>query len=796
VLIAVGLLLATLIAYYPAWHGGLVWDDDGHLTRVALRSVNGLARIWFDLGATQQYYPVVHSVFWVQHRLWGDSTLGYHLVNILLHVCAAVLFVVVLTRLKVPGAWLAGVVFALHPVQVESVAWITETKNTLSTVFYLGAALAYLRFDSERSTRAYAGALVLFGLALFSKTVTATLPAALLVIFWWRRGTVQWRRDVVPLLPFAAFGIGAGLLTVWVERTQIGARGADFDFTFLERGLIAGRAIWFYATSLVWPARLVFVYPRWPVSQSVWWQYLFPAGVLLVAAVLWRLRGRSRAPLAALLLFCGTLFPALGFVDVYPFRFSFVADHFQYLASLGVIAAAAAAGAGLLARLKAQDRGVPIVALVVGTLLAALTWRQSAQYADAETLYRTTIARNPACWLAYNNLGAARLRSGTPDDVQEAVSLIRRSLQINARNAEAQNNLGFALQALGRLDEALVAYREAIRLSPDFAEAYGNLGAALTGTGRLRDAVEAGRRALRLRPDLGELHASLGDTWQAMGRVDEAVAEYREALRLDGGLPRAHSGLGNALAKTGRLQEALEQLDTAVALNPRLADAHDSLGLALQAAGRIDDAIGQHAEAIRLRPTSVSAHYNLARAFQRIGRLSQAIVEYTEAVRLEPDFAAAHCDLGSALVSAGRLPDAIVCYRTAIRLDPSSALAHDNVGIALARDGRPAEALQAFLEALRLKPDDAAAHCGSGNVLLAMGRVTEAIAHYREALALDPASAEAHNNLGVALQQAGRPGEALAEFEHAVRIDPAFGNARANLARARATRAARRPPVG
>ncbi|HUR20594.1 MAG TPA: glycosyltransferase family 39 protein, partial [Vicinamibacterales bacterium] len=268
------LLLVTLAAYYPAWHGGFLWDDDAHITRVDLRSLHGLWRIWFEVGATQQYYPVTHSAFWLLHRMFGDVTLGYHLVNIGLHATSAFLFAVILRRLAVPGAVLAAFIFALHPVHVESVAWITELKNTLSAVLYLGAFLAYLHFDTDRRRRPYAIALGLFALALLSKTVTATMPAALLVVFWWQRGRLRLREDVLPLLPFFALGLTAGVVTSWVERTHIGAGGAEFDLSLIERGLIAGRAIWFYLAKLVWPADLVFIYRRWTIDPSSWTQFL------------------------------------------------------------------------------------------------------------------------------------------------------------------------------------------------------------------------------------------------------------------------------------------------------------------------------------------------------------------------------------------------------------------------------------------------------------------------------------------------------------------------------------------
>ena len=302
-----------MAAYWPALHGGFLWDDSGHVTRSDLRPLGGLGRIWLEIGATQQYYPLLHSAFWFEHRLWGDAVPGYHLVNLLLHAIAATLFGVLLRRLAVPGAWLAAALFLLHPVCVESVAWISEQKNTLSLVLYLCTALAYLDFDRSRSPRAYLLALLLFVGALLTKTVTASLPAALLVVFWWRRGRLDWRRDLVPLLPWFALGVGGGLFTAHFERVLIGAQGADFapSLGVMDRVVLAGRVFWFYLGKLFWPAELIFVYPHWSVAASVWWQWLFPAaGLGLFATLAWRSR-RARGPLAAALLFGGSLFPKM-----------------------------------------------------------------------------------------------------------------------------------------------------------------------------------------------------------------------------------------------------------------------------------------------------------------------------------------------------------------------------------------------------------------------------------------------------------------------------------------------------
>ncbi len=308
-LFVVALVVAVFLVYQPAWQGELLWDDNGHVTPPELRSWHGLYRIWFDVGATQQYYPLSETAFWVQHKLWGDAMLGYHLVNTAWHALTAVLVALVLRQLKIPGAYLAAAIFALHPVHVESVAWITEQKNTLSAVFYLGAALAYLRFDEKRGRAWYWGALGLFVLSLLSKIVTVTLPAALLVIFWWQRGRVSWRRDVLPLMPFFLIGVVAGVFITWVERKVVGAEGPDFALTVVQRCLLPGRVIWFYLGKLCWPTDLRFMYPRWEIDPGVWWQYLFPLALLLLVGLLWWLSRRWRGPLAGLLFFVGRCFP-------------------------------------------------------------------------------------------------------------------------------------------------------------------------------------------------------------------------------------------------------------------------------------------------------------------------------------------------------------------------------------------------------------------------------------------------------------------------------------------------------
>jgi len=562
----------------------MLWDDSGHVTAPDLQSLDGLRRIWFDRQAAQQYYPLLHSAFWVEHRLWGDSVAGYHLTNILLHVLAACLLVTIVRALRRPGAELAGLLFALHPVCVEAVAWISEQKSTLSAVFYLSSALVYLRFDRDRRRRLYFLALGLFVLALLSKTVTAMLPAALLIVLWWLKGRLEWKRDVFPLIPWILAGATAGLFTAWVERTDIGAQGADFNLGFGQRGLIAGRALWFYLSKLLWPANLTFIYPRWDVSTGSVWQYLFPAGVVAVLILSFILARRGqRGPLAALLYFSVTLFPVLGFLNVYPFVYSFVADHFQYLASLAVIVPAAFFLSGLTNRMQGAPR--VIVAACLPLILTVLTWRQSHMYRDPETLYRETISRNPACWMAHNNLGNVLVK--LPGRSEEAIQEYQAAVQIKPDYAEAHYDLANLLFA-SDLPAAVDHYQAAVRAKPDFAAAHANLGTALARfPSRLPDAIAEYKTAIRLQPGVAVTHFDLANTLsQRPEHLPEAIAEYRNAIELDPAFLEAHYNLAIALTKLpGRSREAIPELEQVLRLRPDLDNAKQLLDR-LQALGR------------------------------------------------------------------------------------------------------------------------------------------------------------------------------------------------------------------
>ena len=673
---AVFVVCTTVLAYLPSLSGTFLWNDRDYVTKTALRSVEGLGRIWTELGATEQYYPLLHSAFWAQHRLWGDNPLGYHIVTMLGHAAAAVLFALVLRRLTVPGAWIAALLFALHPVHVESVAWITEQKNTLSLVLYLGAAWVYLQFDATRRPRDYAAALALFFLSLLCKTVTATLPAALLVALWWKRGRLDLRRDIGPLAPWLVLGAAAGIFSSWVERNYFGAQGAAFDLPLPERGLVAGRAVWFYLGKLAWPSGLNFIYPRWTPDAADAGQWLFPAGVAALAIALWWRRRRTRAPLAAFLIFVGSLFPVLGFVNLYGALYSWVWDHWQYLPDLAPLALAGAALQRLGDWLAPRFRGGgPALLAALAGGYGILTWTHCGIFRNSETLYRATLARNPSCWLAHYNLATELSR--IPGRDPEAIAEFEATLQVRPDLAEAHLNFGTVLaRQPGRGSEAIAQYETALRIKPDLAEAHYSLGNALLAfPDRLPEALAHFEAALRSKPDLIEAHLVLGNVLAHLpGRRDEAVAHLEAALRIRPDYAEAHYNLANLLSNApDRAAEAIAHFEAALRLKPDFADAHHNFGLLLAGLpNRRAEAIAHLEAAVRYDPNHLGARINLGvQLAEDPARVGEAIAHLEAAVRLRPEVAEAHFGLGLALLrTPGREREALLHFEAALRLRP------------------------------------------------------------------------------------------------------------------------------
>lgn len=717
VLMSAGLLLCLIIVYSPAIRGGRILDDDLHITRPELQSIAGLARIWFDVGATQQYYPVLHSAFWVEHRIWGEKLICYHAVNIALHWLASLSIVSIMRRLSLTAGWLGAFIFALHPVCVESVAWIAEQKNALSTVFAAAAVIAYLDFDAVGKTSRYWVATIFFCLAVLSKTAVSCLPAILLVVIWWRRPRLNIKRDVLPLLPWVILASGAAGITIFVESNLISRAGGQLALTPLSKLILAGRVFWFYVAKDIFPAHLAFYYTKWQINSSVWWQYLFPVCVVFSAVGVWSSSSVRRAPLVLFLCYTATIAPVAGFINVEWFNFSYVADHLEEL-SVFVFSIAAASSLGSFYErydTTIRDWRIP-AALALLLALGGETWLQCHRYKDAVTIYQAALIANPESQAAKNHLAVAHynlglINQGLPNGAALAAKEYEAALQIKPNYAEAHNNLGMVLEGFpGHAAAAAEQFREAVVSKPDFAGAHYNLARSIVSLGL---------------------------------PVGAAVREYREAIRIDPSYVDAHWALARTLAKwPGHDQEALDAFQIAVRLDPNVAEGRLELGRALiKAMGDFNGAEEQFSRAIRLDPKSSQAHFDLGVAFQNMpGHLGDAKAQFEQALKLHPDFAEAHYNLGCILLNTpGRALEAVAEFSETLRIQPSNAEALTNLANAENSLGNSSEAIAAYKKGIMLEPNNPVIHYNLAIVLLSIpSRIDEAIAELRIVLRLHP----------------------------------------------------------
>jgi tetratricopeptide (TPR) repeat protein len=542
--LAVLLVAATVLAYAPALRAGFVWDDNDYVTENPLLwEPDGLRRIWFSMDAPSQYFPLTYTSFRVEYALWRLEPAGYHAVNVLLHAANALLVWLLLWRLGLSGAFLAAAIFALHPVQVESVAWITERKNLLSLLFGLCALLAWLRFcepGTRRPGRAYAASLALYLLALAAKTTACTLPAAQLLALWLRGRSVGPRRWL-QVLPFLLLGFAMGLLTLFWERYHQGTVGERFSLAPLESVLVASRAVWFYLGKLFWPTELTFSYPKFQVDPSDPLQYvwLVMGGALLFT--LWRERRRiGRGPLAAALFFVATLSPVLGFIPLYTFFYTYVADHYQYVASIGPIALFAGVACHWTRRLPRAEVWRTLLAGALLALLGALTFQQSRIYESRETLWRDTIAKHPGSWMARSNLGRALLREGR---FEEAAEAYLGALEERSDLHRPHRGAALAYLRLGRVKLAVHHLEQAVALRPEFAAAHRDLARIRWRRGELDAALRHYQAAVEGEPRDPLNHVQLGHALSKLRRTVEAEASYRRALEIDPDHPGARRGL-------------------------------------------------------------------------------------------------------------------------------------------------------------------------------------------------------------------------------------------------------------
>jgi len=651
-----GFLLIALvfIAYVRVFNAGFIWDDESHLTRnPCIVGPLGLKEIWTSARAV--YYPLVLTTFWTVHKFVGLSPWPYHLLNVFLHAGSAVLLWQVLRQLNVRGAWLGAALWALHPVMVQSVAWVTELKNTQSGFFYLLSIFCFLKWDERPRIRQmlriqgtadqegavsrpprrlvgdgccvmwFALSLSFFILATLSKPSVVMLPVVLALCVWWRTGRIYWR-DIAVLAPFVLISALASVWTILEQKFHAGALGAEWAQTLPERLIIAGRGIWFYVAKLAWPYPLIFIYPRWKINSSQLIAYLPLVAALAGLLALWLIRAKwSRAVFFAAAYYVVSLFPVLGFFSVYFFRYSFVSDHFQYLASMGPLALA---GAGIvtgcsrlaaprrLSALPSTSRHRAVVTMplveICGILLLSLvflTWLQTAVYHNLVTLYTGTLTKNPGCWMAHYNLGIVLNDQG---DADGAIAHYRQAIELRPNYAEAHYNLGRLLVQKGQLDEAIAHYEKALEINPADAEAHNNLGTTLFAGERVDEAIAHYRKALAIQPDYADASCNLASALLSKGALDGAIAYYLACLAISPDQAEAQYNLASALFRTGRMDEAIAHYQKVLELRPQNADAHANLGSVFLAKRRVRDAIAQYRDALRIAPDNVAAQSNLA----------------------------------------------------------------------------------------------------------------------------------------------------------------------------------------
>lgn len=654
------LILAVFLAYQPVWHAGFVWDDAAHVTaNPCIVGPLGLKEIWTTPAAS--ICPLVLTTFWIEHALWGLAPLPYHLVNVLQHSLCAILLWQVLRMLRVPGAWLGAALWALHPLQVESVAWISEMKNTQSCLFYLLAILFFLRWlktpnlpASDRKSWNYTLTLLFAALAMASKFSTAMLPAVLALCAWWMEGGWRWR-NLIALAPVGIMSVIIAALVLEPQMPGVTANLAPaWAGTWAERIARMGDVMAFYMGKLLWPDPLMMVYPRGQIDARQLTSYLASTTAVGVLSILWLNRKFWARPyFFAAAYFLVALSPFLGLIDQSFWQFSFVEDHLQNLAGMGPLALAGAAFVRFL------NFSVPAKPWLQSGLCAGLllipgieSWQRARVYESATTLWTDTVAKNPDCWVGHNNLGVA-------------------------------------LDQKGQAGKAIIEYQTALRLKPDYAEAYENLGVVFFQIGNSYEAIEQYRQALEIDPDDAQIHNKLGTALAQEGLGKEAVAEYQRALALKPDDAEAYKNIGIAFFQMGQINEAIKQYEKALKLNPNDAETHNNLAVAFVAAGNSNEGLEQYRKAIEIKPDYAAAYKNLGIALSQMGRLDESIAQYQKALQIQPGYAEAYNNLGIALFKQGRTDRAIASFQEAIRLKPDYRLAQRNLADAQAQAGRP-----------------------------------------------------------------------------------------------------------
>ena len=747
--ICLGLVVLVVWVFLPSLRNGFVnYDDNLYVTDnlqvQAGLSWQGLVWAFARIHGAGTYW---HPLTWVSHmldcQLYGLQPWGHHLTNLLLHAVNTLLVFFVFWRMT-GAVWrcaFLAALFALHPLQVDTVAWIAERKNLLSTLFWLLTTWAYVRYGERPGWGRYALILLFFASGLLCKPALVTLPFVLLLLDYWplRRfrlstlnpepSTTQQPATVGRLVlektPLLLLATASSLITLLAHQ-GLGMLDPASGFPM---GLRIENAIVSYVRYLgktVWPFNLAVFYPypdAWPMSEVVLCSLLLVvvSGMAIRAA-------RSRPYLfVGWFWFLGVLVPFIGLVQV---GAQAMADRFMYVPVLGLLMPCLWGAAELTARWRHRRT----VLAIVGTAAVA------------------------ACGFA-THFQVEHWRNG--------VTLFSHTIAATGNNALAECNLGNALGAQGHAQEAIPHLEEALRISPAYAEAHLNLGVALVTEGKIDEAIVHFETALEIRPAFADAHNDLGGAFLQRGQLDEAAAQFRKALELNPGDALVLYNLGSALLKSGRVDQALAPFQQALDIRPDFAEAHSKLGIVLLQTGQVDEAIMHFQRALAIRPGLAEAHYNLGKALFKKGREDEAMVHFQRAVQLNPNLANVHSDLGSLLLQKGRVNEALTHYEAALELQPGNAYFLNNLAWVLATCPNPevrngARAVELAQKAERLSGGNSSAIVGTLAAAYAeAGRFGEAVKAAQRALDLATAQTNTAQadmiRANIALYAAGLP---------------------------------------
>ena len=805
------IVAATVVSYIPAIQSGFIWDDDHLLWRnETIKADDGLYQFWCSKKAPD-YYPITWSTFWVEWRLFGDRGMGYHISNVIQHAIGALLVWAVLRTLKIPGAWVVGLIFALHPVNIASVAWISEMKNTLSIIFYLVAVLLYLKFDDKERPGWYWAALGLYAVGLLTKTSIVVLPVVLLGCVWWRRRRIR-GMDLIYSIPFFFMSLVASYGTVWFQYNRAIKSAVVRPEGMLSRVAAAGAALWFYVYKILVPINISMIYPRWEVNPgssfaSLLW--LVPGLALVACAVVVIARRRSfwaRPLIFAVGYFVLCMLPVLGAFDMYFFRYSFVADHWQYLGIIGIIALVVGFADWAL---KTFPRRARVASIIVAAACAAVLALLLVQHAYPEVNPTAANVASPeenpwpkfryGAYMAFfsivaGTLGAAawvlRTRLRSARNLGAAVGLLvagtlfaltldktpiyrdegtlwHDTIPRNPKCWIAHYNMGtFLASRHHKLLAGLPYLRMAVRLNPDYESAHNNLGLTLHQLRRSNEALPYFDRALKLKPYYPEAHFNKGLALASLGRLDEAIEYYRAALQYKKNYAQVFFSLGQAYERKGDLKEAANNYLFSTRANPGLGQGHLHLGAVLirlheqMKDPKLLALAEKHLRlAAELLPNNAEVALRLGLALDRQNKLNEAVQWYRKALQLRGNrYDEAHNNLGILFGKVKRLPQAAFHFEQCLRINPKHPEAWNNYGLTLAMTGKHADALKCYDNALKFKARYASAHYNKALSLKALGRLTEAAEEVKKALKFRPDYREAVEELRKIVEELNKGG--------------------------------------